>query len=352
MKWGIFMQIEDMFVDRCASIVRAARQLEENRCKVLYVVEDYVLQGSVTDGDIRRAIADKKAITTSIEDIMNSNCISVKENQIEDVKAIFDTSEIYSIPVVNLNGEIIEIKFRNDELKKVKTNIGIPLVIMAGGKGTRLYPYTKILPKALVPIGDIPIVEHIVNRFSDYGCKDVYLIVNHKKEMIRSYFEPINKNIHYVIEEKPLGTGGGISLLKDIRTEDFFLSNCDILIDADYEKVYDFHRKNNYYITIVAAQKTNNIPYGVIEHKNGDFLFMEEKPKQTCIVNTGLYVVNTGVCNYIGENEKVDFTELIDRCKADNKKIGVYVIKEEAYMDMGQIEEMEHMKEKLGYKGD
>ena len=203
-----------------------------------------------------------------------------------------------------------------------------------------------------MPIGEIPIAEHIINRFQKYGCKDVYLIVNHKKEMIRSYFESINYRLNYVNEEIPLGTGGGIALLENFKEEEFFLSNCDILIDADYEKIYNFHKTNNYFITIVAAQKTNNVPYGVIEQKDGEFLYMKEKPSQTCIINTGLYVVSSGIKRYIKDQESVDFTELIERCKRNGKKIGVYVIREEAYMDMGQIEEMEQMKEKLGYKGE
>lgn len=118
------------------------------------------------------------------------------------------------------------------------------------------------------------------------------------------------------------------------------------------EKIYNFHKTNNYFITIVAAQKTNNVPYGVIEQKDGEFLYMKEKPSQTCIINTGLYVVSSGIKRYIKDQESVDFTELIERCKRNGKKIGVYVIREEAYMDMGQIEEMEQMKEKLGYKGE
>ena len=346
------MKIDDLIVSKDVSIVEAAKQLEKTRGKVLYVAENYKLLGSLTDGDIRRAIAEKKLATVLVKDIMNCQCIRMKENQDDEIKEIFETSEIYSIPIVNLNGELIKVRFRDKQIEKKQYDIGIPLVIMAGGKGTRLYPYTKILPKALVPIGEIPIAEHIINRFQKYGCKDVYLIVNHKKEMIRSYFESINYRLNYVNEEIQLGTGGGIALLENFKEEEFFLSNCDILIDADYEKIYNFHKTNNYFITIVAAQKTNNVPYGVIEQKDGEFLYMKEKPSQTCIINTGLYVVSSGIKRYIKDQESVDFTELIERCKRNGKKIGVYVIREEAYMDMGQIEEMEQMKEKLGYKGE
>ena len=160
-----------------------------------------------------------------------------------------------------------------------------------------------------------------------------------------------NEEIVSELEEK-LGVGISEDMINkfvEFQKQNFENTN---LGDADYEKIYNFHKTNNYFITIVAAQKTNNVPYGVIEQKDGEFLYMKEKPSQTCIINTGLYVVSSGIKRYIKDQESVDFTELIERCKRNGKKIGVYVIREEAYMDMGQIEEMEQMKEKLGYKGE
>ena len=149
------MKIDDLIVSKDVSIVEAAKQLEKTRGKVLYVAENYKLLGSLTDGDIRRAIAEKLA-TVLVKDIMNCQCIRMKENQDDEIKEIFETSEIYSIPIVNLNGELIKVRFRDKQIEKKQYDIGIPLVIMAGGKGTRLYPYTKIRnnPKMSIVFGN------------------------------------------------------------------------------------------------------------------------------------------------------------------------------------------------------
>ena len=143
----------------------------------------------------------------------------------------------------------------------------LPVVIMAGGLGTRLYPYTKILPKPLIPVGEMPIVEHIIHRFADVGCSAFTMIVNYKKSMIKSYFNDLQKDytVDYVDEDTPLGTGGGLSLLKGKVTQTFFLTNCDILIDADFGDIYQYHKEKGNVITMVCAVKHFTIPYGVVE---------------------------------------------------------------------------------------
>lgn len=347
------MQMEQMIMNETVTIREVLQRLEKERCRIVYIVRKNKLIGSVSEGDIRRYLINQNDVERNAADIMNRFPIAFYENQKKEIKQIFESSELYSVPIINYNHEIIAICFRNSYLKKKQEILNIPVVIMAGGKGTRLYPYTKILPKALVPIGDIPIVEHIINRLNNSGCKDFYLVVNHKKNMIKSYMDGVEKkyNIFYADEEEPLGTGGGLSLLKNRNIDEFILSNCDILIDADYKLIYDFHKQNNNFITIVAAKKHNRIPYGVLEVENGRLIDMQEKPEQVYIVNTGMYVVDGKIFDMIADNERVDFTELISRCQDQGYKIGVYTIEEKAYMDMGQLEEMEKMKEQLGYKG-
>lgn len=346
------MEIKNYIVCKDTTIKEVLKKLEKYRCRMVYVVEDDKLIGSVSEGDIRRFLLNDNNIKKAVFNIMNPNPIRFMENQEEQVEKQFEGSELYSLPIVNYNNEIVAIQFRNKMVKKQKNMMQLPVVIMAGGKGTRLYPYTKLLPKALVPIGDIPILEHIINRFKEYGCTDYHLVVNHKKSMIRSYMDSVKDgyNVYYAEESEPLGTGGGLSLLADEGIKEFFLSNCDILIDADYKKIYDFHKENNNYITIVAAEKTSRIPYGVIESDNGVFKGMQEKPEQKCIINTGMYVVDGSLIHMIEKDKRVDFTDLIYKCNLEGKKVGVYTVEEKAYMDMGQLEELEKMKEQLGYK--
>ena len=221
---------------------------------------------------------------------------------------------------------------------------------MAGGLGTRLYPYTKILPKPLIPVGEIPIIEHIINRFYRQGAQNFYLIVNHKKNMIKAYLNDIEKayQVCFVDEEQPLGTGGGLSLLKGEISQPFILSNCDILIDSDYEKIYEHHLSENNYITMVCSLKNMRIPYGVVEiSKDGGIEEMKEKPEISFFTNTGMYVVHPEVIDELELNQRIDFPDIIEKCRQEGKKIGVYPISENSWLDMGQIDELEEMRRRL-----
>ena len=224
---------------------------------------------------------------------------------------------------------------------------------MAGGMGTRLYPYTKILPKALIPIGDLTITERIINYFTNIGCKDVYLILNHKANMIRSYFEELHKtyNIHYIRENKFLGTGGGLALLKGIINSTFILSNCDILVNADFECAVQTHEKNNNIITFIGAMKEMTIPYGVISTTNlGQVHKMEEKPELSFLTNTGVYIINPQVIHELNDDEFIHITDIAQKYLNKNEKIGVFPISDKMWLDMGQFSEMESMLKELGIK--
>jgi len=221
---------------------------------------------------------------------------------------------------------------------------------MAGGLGTRLYPYTKILPKPLIPIGEIPIVEHIMNRFHLYGSTQFYLIVNHKKNMIKAYFNEIERNykVSYIDEDKPLGTGGGLSLLKGKINSTFILSNCDILIEEDYEKIYDYHKKEKNLITMICSLKNIQIPYGVIEiGENGEIESMKEKPELSFFTNTGMYIVEPKVIEELKNDMSIGFPDIIESYMSQGEKVGIYPISESSWLDMGQLDEMEEMRRTL-----
>lgn len=344
------MQIEDLLIEESAIIKEAIKKLETVRCKVVYVINNGKLVASISDGDVRRYSLESGDTSLDVRYIANYSpmfLLSYDRNRIEEY---FERSEVYSIPIVNYNGEVVEVVFRNGKRIKKRSHLDCPVVMMAGGKGTRLFPYTKILPKALIPIGEVPISERIINNFVDYGCVQFYMIVNHKKKMLQSYYDALEKPymIEYIEEESYLGTGGGLWLLNGKIENDFFLVNCDIIIDADYSEIYNHHKKNSNYITIVAAKYKHIVPYGVISfNEDGDYEELIEKPESNYIINTGMYVVDKELINAMPQNEEISFPDLIAKFKADGKKIGVYVIEESAYMDMGQLEELDRMKKKL-----
>ena len=344
------MDLQDLILTEEASVKQAVERLEKVRCRVVYVVKGKKLLASVSDGDVRRYTLSGADIEKKISCIANYSPSKVNEYEKEKSKEIFQRTELQSIPLVNLNDEIVGVIFRNGKIIREYKKMNVPVVMMAGGKGTRLHPYTKILPKALIPIGDIPISELIMNRFFECGCKDFYLLVNHKSAMIQSYFDNIDKkyNIRYFQETEPLGTGGGLSLLKDCVHQDFILTNCDILIDADYSSIYDMHCKKGNFITMVLSQYENNMPYGVVSiDKDNNYQGMTEKPSFQHLINTGVYVVNRQVVEDMPEQTQVNFPDMIELYRKQGKKIGCYIVNESAYMDMGQFEELEKMKERL-----
>lgn len=344
------MNVEGFLIDEECTMLEAMELLDKIAKKVLFVVQNGQFAAAITDGDIRRWILTKGNLEAKVKDIANYNPKYIYEKDKAKARDYMRMHSIEAVPIVDENKDIVSVVLWNDEEVETKKNLNVPVVIMAGGLGTRLYPYTKILPKPLIPIGEIPITEHIINRFHRYGGSKFFLIVNHKKNMIKAYFNEIEKKyeVTYIDEDKPLGTGGGISLLKGKVDTTFILTNCDILIEADYEKIFKFHLKEKNLITMVCSLKYIKIPYGIIEiDGNGEIESMKEKPELTFFTNTGMYIVESRVIEELEDNQVIGFPDVIERYKQAGEKIGVYPISENSWMDMGQLDEMEEMRRRL-----
>lgn len=349
------MDINNVIISEDICIRDAIKALDKGAKQILLVANDKKLKGVITDGDIRRWILRNGDLSTSVREIVNYSPKYIIENEKGSAKEIMKKFSIKSLPVIDINGNIVSILFLDDieltEDENKSNKLDLPVVIMAGGLGTRLYPYTKILPKPLIPIGDTPIIERIINKFNNYGCKEFYLTVNYKKNMIKSYFGELDKNyeVSYVEEDKPLGTGGSLYLLKNKLNSTFFVSNCDVLIDADYNSIYEEHKKSKNMITIICAMKNVAIPYGVIDlNAEGKIQEMREKPEYSFLTNTGMYVIEAEVLDMIKDNEFIHLPDIVQKCMDKGMNVGVYPITESAWMDMGQHEEMQLMIERLG----
>lgn len=350
------MEQGKFYIDENATVLEAMQEINENGLKTLFVVENRKLRGSVTDGDTRRWIVRGGDINAPVKNIVNYNPkylnVKSKTNPVEFMRK----NKIEAVPIVNDDMEICEIvSWAGRKGRQYKGNVDLPVVIMAGGKGTRLQPYTKILPKPLIPIGDLPILEIIINEFCKYQCKEFFTIVNYKKNMIKAYFNEIKKSydLIYIDEEKPLGTGGGLSLLKGQIQETFILTNCDILVTADIESIYKLHKKKKNLITMVCCNKLIEVPYGVIEvDEDGSMKEMVEKPQLPFLTNTGLYIVEPIVIEQLNTDEYIGFPDIIRRYMEAGKPVGVYIIEEDEWLDMGQPEELERMRDYLEEEGD
>lgn len=335
------------------TVKKAIEKMKAEAIKAVVVVDgDYKVIGLFSNGDMREFFLQGGALSDEISVAMNSTpklYTSVDEIEMERKTM---TRVIY--PIVDEEKHLVRVidyeKIENDE--KISNVLEqVTLVIMAGGKGTRLYPYTKILPKPLIPIGDLSITERIINSFAKYGCKDILMILNHKASMIKAYMSELETDykVDYVKEDKFLGTAGGLQLVRDKIKSTFILSNCDILIDDDIECVYRTHKAKKNKITMICSMKDVVIPYGVVEtNSDGTIKSMQEKPDFSFLINTGVYMIEPEVLDDIKPGEFIHMPDLAQRCIDRGERVGVFPIPEKSWLDMGQFSEMENMMKSLG----
>lgn len=275
--------------------------------RVLFVVDKGRLVGSLTDGDIRRWILAKGSLDEMVYCVMNKKPHLVKDGQIKEARELIKKYELLAIPVIDDAENIIDIIFWNQEIVEYPSEkINLPVIIMAGGKGERLLPYTSIVPKPLIPIGDKPISELVINSFKKNGCQEFYITLNYKKNMIKAYYDEIERdyNIKFIEEEEALGTGGSLYYVKNELKSTFFVSNCDILLDVDYANVIKFHHKNQNDITIITSLKKYIIPYGTVNLNDaGTIESIQEKPSTDYLVNTGVYILEPHTLNCLTNKE-------------------------------------------------
>lgn len=341
------------------SIKDALKKIDETGLAVLFVCDEKSrLIGSLTDGDIRRRILKTGDLQEEIASCFNAKPTFLKKGSYarDDVKKLMLDKTLEAIPIVDSKKRIIDVLYWVDlfgDNKAASGKVDIPVVIMAGGKGERLDPFTNIFPKPLMPLGDKPIIEIILNRFRGYGVDTFYVILNYKGGMIQSYLNSSNKRpykIEYVWEKEFLGTAGGLKLISPPPDKSFIVSNSDVLVDIDYTDLVNFHNGNNYMLTVVGSMQYHKIPYGVIHfEKDGKIRKIQEKPEFDITINTGVYVLSKEVLNFIPKKKYFDMTELMQILLEKGKNIGVYPASEKSYIDIGQCEEYKKAMEKIQF---
>lgn len=338
--------LDDFLTPPDITLVDAMRMIDSNGKGILFIIDsDRHLLGSLTDGDIRRCIIKTGDLKKKASEAMLTSTRFFTLQTTDDPHAYMEKLKIHALPVLDGEGRIVDIVFYDEDVTGLSKDLNaVPVVIMAGGKGTRLYPYTRILPKALIPIKEKTISEHIIDSFTKFGCDDFWFVLNHKKNMIKAYFneQPHNCQISYVDEEKPLGTGGGVRLLHGKINDTFILTNCDILIRDDISRIYKHHKEQGNLITMVCSLKEYVLPYGVVHTgEGGTIQYMEEKPRVSYLVNTGCYIVEPSVIDSIPEDTEIGFPDVIERHRQAGEKVGIYPISEGAWMDMGEMDLLE-----------
>tara|TARA_Y100001935_G_C17282156_1_gene498117 strand:+ start:92 stop:1153 length:1062 start_codon:yes stop_codon:yes gene_type:complete len=307
--------------------------------------EDGNLLGTLSGGDLRKSILSGSKLTSSIRKsyFKNPTFLFKDSYKEEQVKNIFLENRFDIIPVVDKKHKLVNILewsnfFDTKPLDQYDFSY-TPVVIMAGGKGVRLQPFTSVLPKPLIPVDDKPIIEHIIEKFTDVGCKNFSLTINYKGNIMKAYFDELapDYNVSFIDEVNPLGTAGSLRFLKGRLKQSFFVTNCDIVVKTDYTSLMETHIKNNNDITLVASAKEYIIPYGTCELNNdGGLSHINEKPKYDFLINTGLYILNPDILKLIPKNKFYHITHLIEDAKNIGKKVGIYPIDDTSWFDVGE----------------
>ena len=333
------------------TVSEAMQKIDNNSSGILFLTENNgKIRGCITDGDIRRYLLAGRKMSGMAVDAANKT--PRVATSINDARHLYHKKNYVVIPLVDDDGKIVDVYAgeSGEHVQKVHNPLNIPVVINAGGKGTRLDPFTRVLPKPLIPVGDLPIIEHIMNEYQSYNCNEFHIIVNYKRDLMKAYFHDIDNhyNISWYDEEKPLGTGGGLSLLRGKFNNTFFFANCDALLTANYESMVKFHKENGNVITMICAYKNINIPYGVVEMGiNGAIEDMKEKPLMSFLTNTGIYIVEPEVIDDIEDGVSIGFPDIVEIERQKGKRVAVFPVSENDWMDMGQIPELEKMRIKL-----
>jgi dTDP-glucose pyrophosphorylase len=347
---------DNLIITEKETIKDALIKINENYHKCLIVINNKrILKGTITDGNIRRGLLKGFKLTDSVLKISNKKkIIFLRESKYslkEAKKKLVQNKQftyIGILPIINNKNEIIDLLTKNDFNLNKNINQEFSkntVVIMAGGKGIRLKPFTEVLPKPLIPIGNKTALEHIIDNFFDKGFNKFLISVNFKSKLIKAYLEELKSEkkikINFIEEKKPLGTSGSLSLIKKKINTDIFVINCDTILKVDFDEILNFHKIQKNYITVVASLKSIEVPYGVFQSKkNGDLTKIIEKPKKNYLVNTGFYIIKDKVLKIMPTNKKIDFNELINLVKKKKLKIGIYPIEDKKWVDVGQWSEI------------
>ncbi len=351
--------INRFFVKKNDTIKLASNKMSKFglRCLVVLDVKNKFL-GTLSSGDIRKSFIKGIKAKDKIKGIYQKKSFFIKyqKNKSYNFKKIFLEKKKDLIPILDTNKKVIDVISQDifirkkTKIKKKRQNYSV--LIMAGGKGTRLAPFTYVLPKPLIPINKKTLIEHILNELKKNGVNKISFAVNYKSKTLISYLDEIKRKkfkINFFKEHKPLGTIGILSKIFKKFEKNILVANCDTIIKYDYNKIFEYHKKNDYAITVVLAKKKQKLSYGSCElnKKNRELISIKEKPNISYIANTGFFFIKREFAKLIPKNNYFDATSLFEKCLNKGQKIGTYTLNEKNWLDVGQWKEYLHASEKL-----
>jgi dTDP-glucose pyrophosphorylase len=300
------------------------------------------LIGTLTEGDILRSIVSGAKFHDRIKNFINKNSFYLTKDKIKERKLLNDLNipnDISLIPILNDKKKIIKVLKKKNLFNKKDYNstLNAQVVIMAGGLGTRLKPFSSIIPKPLFPFEGKAIIEHIMEKFDKHNFKKFIISINSSQKIIKVFFKSKNKNnVDFIYEKNSLGTAGSLGLIKKV-TKNFFVINCDSIIDCNYRSILNYHNLNNNDCTIVVAKKKIDIPYGIFEMQKDKKIKMMEKPSYDILINTGMYVFSKKILKFIKKNQKIDMDKFIEKLLKNKSKVDLFPIESKEWSDFGKL---------------
>lgn len=324
------------------TIGQAIRCLNEISLKIILIIDDTgVLQGTISDGDIRRGLLKGLTLDCPVTTIIHRNALVVPTDLARAlVIQLMRANKIHQIPVVDENNRIIGLHLW-DEIMSTPNRPNL-MVIMAGGTGIRMLPHTENCPKPMLNVAGKPILEHIIERAKLEGFSHFLLSVNYLAHMIKEYFgngHSLGVQIEYLHESRPLGTGGALSLIKELPDNPFVVTNGDVMTDIRYGEVLDFHIRHSATGTMAIRMHEWKNPFGVVQTQGIEIIGFEEKPITRSHINAGVYVLNPEVLNLMAVNEYCDMPTLFERLQARKNLIVAYPM-HEPWLDVGRPEDL------------
>ncbi len=333
---GVFVVAED------TALIETLRRIDEGNLQLALVERDGKIVGTVTDGDVRRALLAGVGLDASVERVMNRSPI-VAPAGISNAAALtlMRRHSIHQLPIVDVEGRVIEVKLIDDLTSVQPSDHWV--VLMAGGLGSRLKPLTDDTPKPLIRVGDKPILETVLTGFVKAGFGKFFISINYKAEMIREYFgdgSAWGVDISYLEERDRLGTAGALSLLPERPTRPFFVMNGDLLTTVNFDQMLKYHREQQAFTTVCVREHSITVPFGVVDFDDHRLLGIREKPVQKFYVNAGVYLLDPGVLDHLASDVAVDMPSLIEATIAAGKTSVVFPLRE-YWIDVGRLDDLQ-----------